>query len=147
MFLLHDHEHEKFESRGRLGVWVGRNLKSNQHLVVPITWDCTERVWMLDGVRSVSTVKVFDTVFPLRAVPLGRVVDWESFNNFVDRIDPEYQNAPGLGDSPLDTLIEQSAETEYLIKSIIGRANQGRAKRYVVEWDESCGGGCNYRTC
>ena len=102
---------------------------------------------MLDGVRSVSTVKVFDTVFPLRAVPLGRVVDWESFNNFVDRIDPEYQNAPGLGHSPLDTLIEQSAETEYLIKSIIGRANQGRAKRYVVEWDESCGGGCDYRAC
>ena len=28
-----------------------------------------------------------------------------------------------------------------MIKSIIGRANQGRAKRYVVEWDESCGGG------
>ena len=48
VFLLHAHEHEKFESRGRLGVWVGRNLKSNQHLVVPITWDCTERdgCWM-----------------------------------------------------------------------------------------------------
>ena len=103
VFLLHAHEHEKFESRGRLGVWVGRNLKSNQHLVIPIAWDCTERVWMLDKVRSVSTVKVFDNVFPLRAVPLGRVVDWESFNNFVDRIDPEYQNAPGSGDSPLDT--------------------------------------------
>ena len=54
----------------------------------------------------------------LGAVPLGRVVNWESFNNFVDRIDPEYQNAPGSGDSPLDTLIEQTAETEYLIKSI-----------------------------
>ncbi len=138
VFLTHAHEREKFESRGRLGVWVGRNLNSNQHMVVPITWDPTEQLWMLDKVQSVSTVRVFDDLLPLRTVPLGRVVDWDSFNNFVDRCDPAYQTEV---DTPLDKLIEGSAETEYEIKAIIGRANRGRAKRYVVEWSESCGGG------
>ena len=41
----------------------------------------------------------------------------------------------------LEEIVEESAEKEYEIKAIIGKANQGRAKRYIVEWEESCGGG------
>ena len=37
--------------------------------------------------------------------------------------------------------MKAAAEVEYEIKAIIGRANKGRAKRSIVEWAESCGGG------
>jgi hypothetical protein len=54
VFKTHAHEREKFESVSDRGIWVGRNLNSNQHWVVPITWDWTEKRWMLGKLRSVG---------------------------------------------------------------------------------------------
>ena len=55
---------------------------------------------MLGKVKSVGRVTVFESEFPLRWVPLGKgSPDLMSFNNFVDRIDPEYQHSPVQGDS------------------------------------------------
>ena len=135
-------EREKFESKCKPGLWVGRNLESNGHVVVPLEgWDPVEMTQMLGKPITVSTVTVFESEFPLRVIPLGRNQGLKEFCDWVDRIDPRYQHAPKQGDSPLTKVIEESAEREYLIKAIIGRAHRGRARRYYIEWDESEGGG------
>ena len=143
LYLVHDHEREKFESKCRPGLWVGRNLESNGHMVVPLEgWDPVEKVHMLGKPVTVNTMRVFDDQFPLRCVPLGRNHSLVDFQNWVDRLDPRHQHAPNKGDSPLthDKLRSQIAEQEYLTKAIIGKAHRGRGKRYYVEWDESDGG-------
>jgi len=131
LYKVHAHEREKYESVSNVGIWVGYNMDSNQHLVVPLeAWDPIEQEYLLGNLRSVGTVRVFEDQFPLRCIPLGKgSPDLMEFNNFVDRIDPLYQHAPVKGDSLIKPLLEESAESEYEIKSIIGTKHRGKAKR------------------
>ena len=82
------------EVEAPVGLWVGRNLDSNQHLVIPLdAYDSIADEYVLGKLLSVSTVRVFDDQFPLRCIPTGDS-DLVKFNDFVDRFDPLYQHAP-----------------------------------------------------
>jgi hypothetical protein len=73
-------------------------------------------------------VRVFDDQFPLRCVHTSST-DLEKFEGFVDKFDPWHQHEDSscaVGD-------------EYRIKNIIGTKHGGRARRYIVEWDDSVG--------
>ena len=110
-YRTHSHERDKMEALSEVGLWVGRNLDSNQHLVIPLdAYDSIADEYVLGKLLSVSTVRVFDDQFPLRCIPTGDS-DLVKFNDFVDRFDPLYQHAPIEGDGDL--------EGEYQVKSII----------------------------
>ena len=127
LYRTHSHERDKMEALSEVGLWVGRNIDSNQHLVIPLeAYDSIADEYVLGKVLSVSTVRVFDDQFPLRCIPTGDS-DLVKFNDFVDRFDPLYQHAPIEGDGDL--------EGEYQVKSIIGTRHRGRAKRYITEWE------------
>ena len=111
LYRTHSHERDKMEALSEVGLWVGRNLDSNQHLVIPLdAYDSIADEYVLGKLLSVSTVRVFDDQFPLRCIPTGDS-DLVKFNDFVDRFDPLYQHAPIEGDGDL--------EGEYQVKSII----------------------------
>ena len=61
------HSRDKMESVSAAGIWVGRDLRSNQHLVVPLAgYTPSSGECELASLISVRTVRVFEDQFPLR---------------------------------------------------------------------------------
>ena len=116
------------EAVSEVGLWVGRDLQSNGHWVVKLDgYKPSTGQYTLKRPLSCQSVRVFDDQFPLRCIHTHST-DLERFEGFVDRFDPMHQHAEGESVDPEDV--------EYRVKQIIGTRHRGRAKRYIVMWDD-----------
>jgi hypothetical protein len=86
----------KFRPPSEMGIWVGLDSAvQNGHLVVPIEWQHSTQSWLLGGVITATTVKVYEDVFPLRKAPPPGTVGTVAFDTFVDKVvEPLYSNRP-----------------------------------------------------
>ena len=86
----------KFRPPSEMGIWVGLDSAvHNGHLVVPIEWQHSTQSWLLSGVVTATTVKVYEDVFPLRKAPPPGALGTVKFDEFVDKlVEPLYSNRP-----------------------------------------------------
>ena len=75
-----------FRPPSEMGVWVGLDQHvEGGHWVCPIQWDSDLDCWLIGDVVTATTVRVYDTVFPLRMkAPPG--ADSSDFDSFVNRV-------------------------------------------------------------
>lgn len=120
---------EKMESVSEVGIWVGRDLNSNQHRVVPLTgYTPSTGEYELGKCISVRTVKVFNDQFPLRCIHTNQT-DLMKFEGFVDRFDPNYQHIEPNNNTNID-----NNDDEYEVENIIGYRKDGNEYKYIIEW-------------
>ena len=79
---------KQVDTRGKLGVWVGRSHTINGgHRIVPIEWSTKKQQWLLEPTIDRSYVVVDNTVYPLRKVPASDS-DPARFEDFVNKTSP-----------------------------------------------------------
>ena len=128
VFKLNRRVGAKMEAVSEVGIWVGRDLRSNGHWIVPLqAYDPHSMEYTLGKLVSVQTVRVFEDQFPLRCAHTSST-DLVKFEGFIERFDPLYQH--------VDDSTAAHEHTEYRVKQIIGSRHRGRGKRYVVMWDD-----------
>ena len=106
----------KFRPPSEMGIWVGLDpAVPNGHLVVPIQWQHSTQSWILGGVVTSTTVKVYDNVFPLKTAPPPGSVGKVKFNEFVDKVvNPLYGKQ-------LDTVEAEPVEPEEVDEAGLGK--------------------------
>ena len=123
----------KMGSVVRAAIWVGRQLDTNQHIVVYIEWNPDTREYDIGPIDYVRTVNVFDNDFPLRVEPRGDhgIV---KFEGFIDKYGPPMMMTHDEAEHGASG--EGQGDEEYDIKAIIGTKMKGKKRHYVVLWDD-----------
>ena len=76
-----------FRPASEMGVWVGLDEHVlGGHLVCPIEWDSEQQCWVLHEVVTATTVRVYDSVFPLRMKPSQGQYGSQEFDSFVEGV-------------------------------------------------------------
>ena len=142
-----------FRPTSEMGIWVGLDQHvEGGHWVCPIQWDSDSDCWLVGDVVTATTVRVYDTVFPLRLkVPAG--ADSSDFDSFVNRVfhpllsepepvvepaaepvvEPEHRLGSELGPEP-ESEYSSGSDTECEVECIVNtRMHEGR-KQYKVKW-------------
>ncbi len=144
----------KFRPPSEMGVWVGLDLAViNGHLVVPIEWQHSTQSWILHGAVTATTVKVYDTVFPLKMASPPGTVGRVDFDQYVDQVMNPLDGLKGEGQDPKlesgnDVTPKQtplkgkqddpgsgSDLGHFEVERITGyRLNRKGAKQYKIKW-------------
>jgi hypothetical protein len=89
-------------SLSEMGIWVGLDpAVKHGHLVVPIEWQHSTQSWLLHGVVTATTVKVFEDVFPLRKAPPPGSVGTIKFDEYIDSVVNPLYGKEGAGVEPV----------------------------------------------
>jgi len=123
----------KFDTPGKLGVWVGRSVATpDAAVVVPVKWDAAQGVWELGKPLVAATVKVTDGDFPLRNGPEGTVnTTEENAKRFYDK----YNLAQYERDQPDDEEYQVDGEDPVSnVEKITGKKREKRVTMYRVKW-------------
>jgi hypothetical protein len=76
-----------FQPASEMGIWVGSDPHVvGGHWVVPITWDVEQQCWILGEVVTAMTVRVYESVRPLRMQPVKGQYGAQEFDTFVDKV-------------------------------------------------------------
>ena len=155
----------KHRPPSEMGIWVGLDTNvSNGHLVVPIKWDHKGQYWELYGVITATTVKVYDSVLPLKMRPPPNIKVKVPFDEFVDSVihplydsDSDYVESEGEGsergekvDKNLEPNVKDKSKVikpkakpkvgnkpknmNYEVESIEGNRMKGKVRQYKIKW-------------
>ena len=133
----------KWEAKGDVGIWVGRDRNSKGHWVVPIgEYDSESETYTLYRPISVTTVKVYDNDFILCKKPSKNTIIEEDphYNSFIDKFNPTTDDSvedDGDHNNNLEVVddddeLEPDEDGKYEVKAIIGdkhvieRTSKGR---------------------
>ena len=76
-----------FQPSSEMGVWVGSDPHVvGGHWVVPIKWDAEQQCWVLGELVTATTVRVYDSVKPLRVQPEKGKYGSQEFDTFIDKV-------------------------------------------------------------
>ena len=76
-----------FAPPSEMGIWVGQSPHvPGGSLVCPIEWDSEKQAFIIHEVVDAMTVRVYDTVFPLRMKPRKGKYGSQEFDTFIDRV-------------------------------------------------------------
>ena len=114
----------KFRPPSEMGIWVGLDSSViNGHLVVPIEWQHSTQSWVLEGVKTATTVKVYDNVFPLKMAPPPGAVGTTKFDEYVDSVvNPLYR------EKDRDGVETETPEVTVLKKTTLRKSKSSKSK-------------------
>jgi hypothetical protein len=146
-----------FRPPSEMGIWVGidPNVRGGAR-VVPIEWDSEQQAWILHEVVTATTVRVYETVYPLRMGPKKGKYGSQEFDSFVDKVfHPLIQSE--LEEESVETEEESEGMVEaeegagegtesagegegtgdpdqYEVEGIVNKREKGGVTQYKVKW-------------
>ena len=137
-----------FQPASEMGIWVGSDPHVvGGHWVVPITWDVEQQCWILGEVVTAMTVRVYESVRPLRMQPVKGQYGSQEFDTFVDKVFHPLMSGEETGsgselapectgvqpEKPEGTGIESSPDSAEVEKVLDKRAVGGTVQ-YKIKW-------------
>ena len=129
---------EEWTTNGKEAIWVGRSDQISQgHIVVPIEWDPSSKIYKLHPTVHVNRVRFERVIYPLKMGPVqDNMTDIEretSFDTYIeDFFRPWYKSVEGDIDC---TDYQIDGEDPILeVESIEGHMGKGVRLKYLVKW-------------
>ena len=133
-----ERKRKKFEPPSRMDVWVDSSRKTRGgHSVVPIQWCALEQCFRLGATIECVTVKVYNSVFPLRMKPPNSEFGSQDFNDFVDSLNKHpLTDAAVAADKPEPVdAAKPVADDSYIVEKIKKTRVKHGVVQHLVKWE------------
>ena len=137
-----------FQPASEMGIWLGSDPHVvGGHWVVPITWDVEQQCWILGEVVTAMTVRVYESVRPLRMQPVKGQYGAQEFDTFVDKVFHPLMSGEETGsgselapectgvqpEKPEGTGIESSPDSAE-VEKVLDKRTVGDTVQYKIKW-------------